>query len=70
VSKLRWKRTDPPGVTDDYTGKDPDRPLMYARVRLTDGHPGGPTWAWGVNVHPVQIGSGGQGGRGGGASLL
>ena len=42
---LRWRRT-PSRPRDDYTGTDPARPRLYARVYLSTGAVSARPWYW------------------------
>ena len=42
---LRWRRT-PSRPRDDYTGTDPARPGLYARVYLSTGAVSARPWYW------------------------
>ena len=56
---LTWRRTIIGGekLTDDYLGKDPEFPRMFARVYLSANAPQGRGWCWTV-AEAKQIASG------------
>ena len=53
---LRWARTGLGGA-DDYLGKDPERPRLYARVYLAPVGTGSGKWFWTI-AEQGAIGSG------------
>ncbi len=43
---LNWRRTWPEGSRDDYIGKDPAWPRLYARVYRADNFTNAKPWFW------------------------
>jgi hypothetical protein len=59
--RLKWTRTDLPGAKDDFTGRDPDAPRAYGRIRYTGYVMPADRWRWSCSDGIVSLGSGYEG---------